>query len=468
MATNHKMPFMLDKKEIVLIKPSSPTPSHVLSLSTIDNTNHLEVLCQTMHVYQANIKYPNGNNNHESILSSHSDPVCVIKEALSRVLVHYYPLAGKLKRHSDGKLRINCNADGVPFLEATATCDLSSLHYFDGVDVETAKHFVTDFPTRPDDEGYHPLVIQVTKFSCGGFTIGMGLSHSVCDGFGAAQFFRALAELASGKGEPSVKPVWERERLLGSPNNGLIQFLVDQASCANSPYFPVTDMIHECFNVKSESLKRLKNNLMKASDDNNSFTVVEALGAYIWRSRVRALELNPDGKTVFFLALGIRKLLNPPLPDGYYGNAFVSSIVVLNGRDLDEGPLSKVASLIRESKEIASNNEYILKELNLLETIRELKIETDNKSGAAAVLTDWRRLNLMGEVDFGWKGAVNIIPLPWNIDGYVDLNLLLPPFSLDETMEGGVRVFVALPRAAMAKFKEEMSALELGDGHALI
>ena len=61
---------------------------------------------------------------------------------------------------------------------------------------------------------YDPLALQVTKFACGGITIGMAHSHSVADGVGAAQLFRAMIELASGKTpQPSVIPVWERERL---------------------------------------------------------------------------------------------------------------------------------------------------------------------------------------------------------------------------------------------------------------
>jgi omega-hydroxypalmitate O-feruloyl transferase len=74
--------------------------------------------------------------------------------------------------------------------------------------------FVLDFPS-PQDKTY-PLVFMVTKFLCGGFTIGMGVSHALCDGFGISQFFKAIVELANGKSEPSVKPVWERERLIGS------------------------------------------------------------------------------------------------------------------------------------------------------------------------------------------------------------------------------------------------------------
>ncbi|KAJ6297568.1 hypothetical protein OIU78_023181 [Salix suchowensis] len=170
----------------------------------------------------------------------------------------------------------------------------------------------------------------------------MGLSHSVCDGFGASQLFRALAELASGKSEPSVKPVWERERLVvNKSTQGPLQSPVDKNSLATSPYLITNDnILHECFTVKAGAIKRLKMSLMKECGDHEggqmkgSFTTIEVLGAYIWRSRFRAFKLNPDGNTLLCLAMGIRHLLNPPLPSGYYGNAFVGSNVVMTG----EGP----------------------------------------------------------------------------------------------------------------------------------
>ncbi|KAK7858087.1 spermidine coumaroyl-coa acyltransferase [Quercus suber] len=40
-----------------------------------------------------------------------------------------------------------------------------------------------------------------------------------------------------------------------------------------------------------------------------SFTTIEVLGAYIWRSRFRALKLNSDGKTNFRLVMGIRNMI---------------------------------------------------------------------------------------------------------------------------------------------------------------
>lgn len=60
------------------------------------------------------------NNNCTSSFDGQADIAYVIKQALSKALVFYYPLASKLEKHNGGKLHINCNEDGVPFLVATA------------------------------------------------------------------------------------------------------------------------------------------------------------------------------------------------------------------------------------------------------------------------------------------------------------------------------------------------------------
>ncbi|RDX94378.1 Spermidine coumaroyl-CoA acyltransferase, partial [Mucuna pruriens] len=404
---NLKTSLVLDLKDVVIVKPCKPTPSGLHSLSTIDSDRVLNILCQTIYVYQANLDSPNGQ----------LDPAHVIKEALSKALVYYYPLAGKIVTLDDGKLGINCSADGVPFLEATANCELSSLHYLEGVDVSIAHKLVFNNPSQ-DGTGRHPLNFMVTKFLCGGFTIGMGMSHNVCDGFGASQFFRALAELACGKSEPSVKPVWERERLVGTFLKEPLQFPIDETSRAVSPFWPTKEISHECFNINGNSIKKLKMELMKECDDvRESFTTLETLGTF----------------------------------------------VVLTVKELDERPLSEVVKLIKESKKLPSNNEYIRNSINILETVRQMNIRIEGTC-AAVVLTDWRQLGLLEEVDFGWKASVNIAPLPWNMLNYVDLCIFLPPSNLDPSMKGGVRVFVSLPKASMPKFREEMEVLKLMRG----
>ena len=150
-----------------------------------------------------------------------------------------------------------------------------------------------------------------------------------------------------------MKLVWERERLAGTPTEEPFQLHVDRTSLATSPYLPTTDLLHECFYVSGDSINRLKMSLMEKCGSeilNESFTTIEALSAYVWRSRFRALKLNSDGKILFWLIVGIRKLLNPPLPDGYYGNAFTEANVELMGGEFNEEPLSKVVKLMKDRK----------------------------------------------------------------------------------------------------------------------
>lgn len=97
------------------------------------------------------------------------------------------------------------------------------------------------------------LNLKVTKFPCGGFTIGTALLHAVCDGFGVARFIHSLTELARGKHEPSVLPVWERERLARKIDNEPARVPGGAGAraslLATSPFMPSSDLV--CFNIFS-------------------------------------------------------------------------------------------------------------------------------------------------------------------------------------------------------------------------
>lgn len=42
----------------------------------------------------------------------------MVKEGLSKALVQFYPMAGRLRRDEDGRIEIDCNAEGVLFVVA--------------------------------------------------------------------------------------------------------------------------------------------------------------------------------------------------------------------------------------------------------------------------------------------------------------------------------------------------------------
>ncbi|VVB15330.1 unnamed protein product [Arabis nemorensis] len=442
--------LLLEKKPLEIVKPSKHTHCETLSLSTLDNDLLNEVMYATIYVFKANEK-------------NLKDPVSLLRKALSELLVYYYPLSGKLmRRESDRKLQLVCLGKGVPFEVATASLNLSSLNYIENLDEQVALRLVPEIEIDyASNICYHPLALQVTKFACGGFTIGTALTHAVCDGYGVAQIIRALTELAGGKTEPSVKPVWQRERLVGKIDNepakvpgGHIASLL-----ATSPYMPTTDIVTEIINIPAGNIKRLKDSLMRECQfPKDSFTTYEVISSYVWKLRSRALKLNPDGITVLGVAVGIRHVLDPSLPQGYYGNAYIDVYVELTVRELEEASISDIAKHVKKAKKTAYEKEYIEEELKNTERLMREDTTFEGVSDGLLFLTDWRNIGWFGSMDFGWDEPVNLRPLTQQ-GSPVYVGMILKPSKLDPSMEGGVKVVMKLPREAMVEFKREMDAM---------
>uniref|UniRef100_M4E5S7 Uncharacterized protein n=1 Tax=Brassica campestris TaxID=3711 RepID=M4E5S7_BRACM len=444
------LPLLVNKKPLELIKPSKHTPSETLSLSTLDNDLFNEVMYATIYVFKANEKNQN-------------DPVPLLRKALSELLVYYYPLSGKLmRRESDRKLQLVFGGEGVPFEVATAALNLSSLNYIENLDDQVALRLVPDIEIDYDSNiSYHPLALQVTKFACGGFTIGTALTHAVCDGFGVAQIIHALTELAAGKSEPTVKPVWQRERLVGQfddeaakmPGGHITSLL------ATSPYIPASEMETEPINIRAGNIKRLKDSLMRECEyPKEGFTTYELISSCIWKARSRALKLNLDGITVLGVAVGIRHVLDPPLPQGFYGNAYIDVYIELTVRELQEASISDIAKHVKKAKKTAYDKGYLEEELRNTERLMRDDAKFEGVSDGLLFLTDWRNIGWFGSMDFGWSEPVNLRPLTEQKSA-VHIGMILKPSQLDPSMEGGVKVIMTLPRVAMVDFKREMDAM---------
>jgi len=90
--------------EPAVVRPSRPTPRHTLHLSNLDDQRFLRFSIKYLYVFAAPAAVP----------------ADALRAALARVLVDYYPLAGRLRPSDDdeGKLVVDCNAEGALFAEA--------------------------------------------------------------------------------------------------------------------------------------------------------------------------------------------------------------------------------------------------------------------------------------------------------------------------------------------------------------
>ncbi|GJY28962.1 benzyl alcohol O-benzoyltransferase-like protein [Tanacetum coccineum] len=105
---NTLLTFTVHRGAPELILPAKPTPRELKPLSDIDDQEGLRFQSQFIHFYHMDPKMRNKN------------PANVIREALAKVLVFYYPLDGQLKEGPERKLMVDCSGQGVLFIEAEA------------------------------------------------------------------------------------------------------------------------------------------------------------------------------------------------------------------------------------------------------------------------------------------------------------------------------------------------------------
>lgn len=104
---SHELPDCSYLSPPTLIKPQIPTPRLALYLSNLDDQPFLRFTIKYLYLFSTS-----------SPSTSVPTPEA-LRLSLSKVLVEYYPLAGRL-RHSpedEGKLEVDCNGEGAVFVE---------------------------------------------------------------------------------------------------------------------------------------------------------------------------------------------------------------------------------------------------------------------------------------------------------------------------------------------------------------
>lgn len=377
--------FTVSKSSQFMVPPAIKTLAGMLDLSTIDRLPGLNAKVRTYHVF-----------------GPASEPAKVISEALSKALVHYYPLAGRLVKSSNGDLQIDCNARGVWFIDATASCSLEDIRYLSHPLVPMHEQLLPD--PRPEVDPSEVLVLmQVTQFTCGGFVIGLDSSHTVFDGLGSAQFLNCIAEFARGLKRPSVEPVWCREAIPKPPG---IAYggLLDAAAAPPLP-MPSYKLEQVIIDVTVDDISSAKKQFFELTGQRCS--VFDILAARVWQCRTQAIKLDPDEQVKLVFFANARPLVHPPLPEGFYGNCFFPVTVRVSGEMLVRSSSLEVVKLIREAKAKLP-----------VEFARWAAGEGEDPYVPSLAYTtlfvsEWSRLGF-GEVDYGWGSPVQVVPLTYS------------------------------------------------------
>ncbi|KAJ0962804.1 hypothetical protein J5N97_027926 [Dioscorea zingiberensis] len=439
-----KLSFSVVIGEPELITPESPTPAEFKYLSNLDDQPGIQYHLPFIHYY------------NPRRAGEQRDPPSVIRRALSKALVHYYPLAGRLRHGEKGKLVVDCCAEGVVFREADADVTLDQLKMVVAEGLRPPSPFLSKFLLDDIWDSVFvtdsPLLrMQVTRLKCGGFVLAYIVNHCLCDSYGVFQFVTALSELAQEPNRSNLTqpPVWARELLTPRspprPSFPHREYDPDPNMTSGSKIRYKTQMI-SIFFTRSEI------SALKSQINGQKIPTFVAITALLWRAWTRSLGLRYE--TRLLVPIDTRGHHRPLLPDGYYGMAVVIPCAVAPAKELVSRPISFAAGLISELKSRGFDKEYRASTVDFIEMERRFWFRGEG----ALLVTDVSKLRF-ADVDFGWGPALYGGLARGGRGGVADVaGLVVTSLSRYKREDGveGLVALLSLPRKAVNAFQEEV------------
>ncbi|XP_065869325.1 shikimate O-hydroxycinnamoyltransferase [Euphorbia lathyris] len=426
--------MIINVKESTLVQPAEETPRVGLWNSNVD------LVVPRFHTPSVYFYRPTGAPNF-------FDPD-VIKTALSKALVPFYPMAGRLRRDEDGRIEINCNAQGVLLVLADTTSVVDD--FGDFAPTLELKKLIPTVDYSGGISTFPLLVLQITHFKCGGVSLGVGMQHHVADGFSGLHFVNTWSDMARGL-DLTVPPFIDRTLLRArDPPQPAFHHVEYQPppslkACAETTKPDSTTV--SIFKLSREQLNVLKS---KAKEDGNttSYSSYEMLAGHVWRSTCRARGLGDDQETKLYIATDGRSRLQPPLPPGYFGNVIFTATPIAVGGDLISKPTWYAAGRIHDAL-VRMDHDYLRSALDYLELQPDLSALVRGAHTFKCPnlgITSWVRLPIH-DADFGWGRPIFMGP---GGIAYEGLSFILP----SSTNDGSLSVAIALQSEHMKLFEK--------------
>ena len=408
------------------VKPSFPTPPHLhhYQLSFLDQLQPL-VFMPLVHFYP---KYSDTNLTN----TEQSDR---IKKSLSDALTRFYVLAGRVKDN----LYVDCNDEGVPYVEAKANCKLSEF-LEDPIPGELNKFL----PFELDEVKELPAAVQVTFFNCGGLVIGVLVSHRIIDALSFILFLNSWAAIARGHGN-----------IVTPPMDSATLFPPQELSGLNMNIGITKDnIVTKRFVFDASAIGSIRE---KYSSDDKSIeyprpTRVEALSAFIWSRFMASTQSKPDPNKIYKIvhALNLRTRADPPLSFDYFGNITRFAMSVPS-RDTEEGFYGIIKPMREAIQKIDGDFVKMLQQGDVY--LKYMKENLSNFVKGELVTLSFTSLCRfpLYEVDFGWGKPAWVTSAKFTFKNLITF--------IDAKSGDGIEVWINLKAEDMAKFETDNELL---------
>ncbi|KAL6626336.1 hypothetical protein ACP70R_030062 [Stipagrostis hirtigluma subsp. patula] len=302
--------------------------------------------------------------------------VRTLKSSLADAIAVFFPLAGKLCHlPATGDVVVDCSpsavGDGVLFLEAAARGDARRLS-------GDARHDVPAFlglvPSLETPELPAPvLAVQATRFEGGGVAVGVAMHHAVADGHSFWRFMAAWSAAARGGALPAaLAPTFERSAIVHPVAAEMARGILRKVT-PELPLLPTANLLrrtwlqHETTTLELDRrrIDHLKNRIAVANEELNQTaadlqlrrrSTFVAVAALVWSSVVQARSLDPGARTRLLFLADCRRRLDPPVPEGYFGNCVRGCVAEAAAGDLllgadsrGGGGVARASRAIREA-----------------------------------------------------------------------------------------------------------------------
>ncbi|XP_013682460.1 shikimate O-hydroxycinnamoyltransferase-like [Brassica napus] len=425
-------------KQATIVKPAEETPRHGLWLSNLD-------LIQ-VRFHMGILYFYNPSSSSSSLPNTES-----LIDALRKVLVLFYPAAGRLQKDKNGRLEVLCNGEGVLLVEAETDSTLQDIGLLNqNLDLS---QLMPTLDYSGDISSVPLILLQVTYFKCGAICIGNSIHHTFGDAGSLVCFMEAWSRTARGL-QVKVSPFFDRTVLCArDPPSPVFPHTEYKPPPLHNP--PVESLAYRSnpdsdSGVASLKLTRLQVKALRAKAEVAGSTY-ELLVAHIWRCACFANEdLGEEHLTRLHIIIDGRSRLQPKLPQGYIGNTlFHARPISLLGEFLREPFSATVKRVHEEIKKM--DNEYLRSAIDSLETHPDLDQLVPGEgnpifSCAANFCIVGLLKQTVYELDFGWGRPF------FKRTSHLNEGKGFVGMSLDE--EGSFIVFMCLKKTQLSKFQK--------------
>lgn len=443
------------------IKPSIPTPHHLrtFNLSLLDQ----DVLA--IHYGSVVFFYPNSDiNSTSNTATSVSQKSQSLKNSLSKILLHFYPLAGQLK----DAVTIDCNDHGACFIEAKSKSKLND--FLSNPDPDLLKELVpsTD-PKTIRSTLSCILLVQLTSFTCGGTAVAVSVSQKFADASSFCTFIRSWTAI-SGREYGRV----EVPKLVGAsllpPLDTLITSINPPPTSRNCTTKRFVFNERKIENLKSKVASTMGQGKQSIKNVDVVLAVILKCASAASKSKHGSSSTRSRQQLSALLnVVNLRKRIVPPLPGNTVGNLIWKYAVMFEESDVELHQL--VSKMKAEFANVCNgkvkriNNKskkgYLYTDVE--ESRKQIARLLNGKSSPSSSADDDHVLmntytctNLCGypfhEMDFGWGKPV------WVTSPSHFKNMIV---LLDSKWGGGVEAWVTLDEVEMAIFERGQELLEV-------